>query len=102
MDTLKSKLPPIGQLGPFIALLIACVIFGAHDRALLQRRELLADPAAGDGGRRHRDRPDADHPDRRHRPVVRHGDGAGQHRDDQVRRRPGRAGAAGHPVRHRA
>ena len=28
MDTLKSKLPPIGQLGPFIALLIACVIFG--------------------------------------------------------------------------
>ena len=29
MDTLKSKLPPIGQLGPFIALLIACVFFGA-------------------------------------------------------------------------
>jgi len=29
MDTLKSKLPPIGQLGPFIALLIACAIFGA-------------------------------------------------------------------------
>jgi fructose transport system permease protein len=28
VDTLKSKLPPIGQLGPFIALLIACVIFG--------------------------------------------------------------------------
>ena len=28
MDTLKSKLPPIGQLGPFIALLIACVVFG--------------------------------------------------------------------------
>ena len=28
MDTLKAKLPPIGQLGPFIALLIACVIFG--------------------------------------------------------------------------
>jgi fructose transport system permease protein len=27
MDTLKSKLPPIGQLGPFIALLIACVFF---------------------------------------------------------------------------
>ncbi|MBX3604382.1 MAG: ABC transporter permease [Piscinibacter sp.] len=28
MDTLKSKLPPIGQLGPFIALVIACAIFG--------------------------------------------------------------------------
>jgi len=27
MDTLKSKLPPIGQLGPFIALLIACTFF---------------------------------------------------------------------------
>jgi fructose transport system permease protein len=26
---LKSKLPPIGQLGPFIALVIACAIFGA-------------------------------------------------------------------------
>jgi fructose transport system permease protein len=29
VDTLKSKLPPIGQLGPFIALIIACAIFGA-------------------------------------------------------------------------
>ena len=29
MSTLKEKLPPIGQLGPFIALLIACSIFGA-------------------------------------------------------------------------
>ena len=28
MTTLKDKLPPLGQLGPFIALLIACVIFG--------------------------------------------------------------------------
>jgi fructose transport system permease protein len=28
VQTLKSKLPPIGQLGPFIALVIACVIFG--------------------------------------------------------------------------
>ncbi|HEX5687890.1 MAG TPA: ABC transporter permease [Ideonella sp.] len=27
MDTSKSKLPPISQLGPFIALLIACVFF---------------------------------------------------------------------------
>jgi fructose transport system permease protein len=25
---LKDKLPPIGQLGPFIALVIACVVFG--------------------------------------------------------------------------
>ena len=30
---MKDKLPPIGQLGPFIALLIACVFFGvATDR----------------------------------------------------------------------
>ncbi|MEY8689574.1 MAG: ABC transporter permease [Leptothrix sp. (in: b-proteobacteria)] len=28
MNTLKDKLPPISQLGPFIALAIACVIFG--------------------------------------------------------------------------
>jgi fructose transport system permease protein len=27
MSTLKDKLPPIGQLGPFIALLIACIFF---------------------------------------------------------------------------
>ena len=27
MDTLKDKLPPIGQLGPFIALAIACAFF---------------------------------------------------------------------------
>ena len=29
MDTLKNKLPPISQMGPFIALIIACSIFGA-------------------------------------------------------------------------
>ena len=29
MDTLKDKLPPIGQLGPFIALILACAFFGA-------------------------------------------------------------------------
>ncbi len=29
MDTLQSKLPPLGQLGPFIALVIACAVFGA-------------------------------------------------------------------------
>ena len=29
MSTLKEKLPPLGQLGPFIALIIACAIFGA-------------------------------------------------------------------------
>jgi fructose transport system permease protein len=28
MATMKEKLPPIGQLGPFIALLIACIAFG--------------------------------------------------------------------------
>ncbi|MCR6477824.1 ABC transporter permease [Variovorax sp. ZS18.2.2] len=29
MSTLKERLPPIGQFGPFIALLIACIAFGA-------------------------------------------------------------------------
>jgi fructose transport system permease protein len=29
MDAWKHRLPPIGQLGPFIALLIACIFFGA-------------------------------------------------------------------------
>ena len=29
MSTFKEKLPPLGQLGPFIALLLACAIFGA-------------------------------------------------------------------------
>jgi len=29
VDDWKHKLPPIGQLGPFIALVIACAIFGA-------------------------------------------------------------------------
>jgi len=28
VSTLKDKLPPIGQLGPFIGLLMACVAFG--------------------------------------------------------------------------
>ena len=28
MNTLKDRLPPLGQFGPFIALLIACVVFG--------------------------------------------------------------------------
>jgi fructose transport system permease protein len=28
LRTMKDKLPPIGQLGPFIALVIACAIFG--------------------------------------------------------------------------
>jgi fructose transport system permease protein len=28
VNTLKDRLPPLGQFGPFIALLIACVVFG--------------------------------------------------------------------------
>ena len=28
MNTLKEKLPPISQLGPFIALFVACAVFG--------------------------------------------------------------------------
>lgn len=35
MDSLKSKLPPLGQLGPFIALLIACAVFGATTERFL-------------------------------------------------------------------
>lgn len=61
----------------------------------------LADPAAGDGGRRDRHRPDADHPHGGHRPVVRHGDGAGRHHHEQVRDRARAAGAGGHSLRHR-
>ncbi len=84
----RSKLPPIG---PARALhragrSPACSSPRTTER-FFSGAEPVADPAAGDGRRRHRDRPDADHPDRRHRPVVRHGDGARQHRDDQVRRR---------------
>ncbi|HZE92034.1 MAG TPA: ABC transporter permease, partial [Rhizobacter sp.] len=29
MDSIKARLPPISQLGPFIALLLACIFFGA-------------------------------------------------------------------------
>ena len=47
--------------------------------------ESLADPAADHGGRGHRDRPDADRADRRHRSVVRHGDGVRLDHHDQVR-----------------
>jgi len=28
MSTLKEKLPPLSQLGPFIALAVACAVFG--------------------------------------------------------------------------
>lgn len=35
MDTLKSKLPPIGTLGPFIALAIACVFFATQSDRFL-------------------------------------------------------------------
>ncbi|WP_035204434.1 ABC transporter permease [Acidovorax sp. CF316] len=35
MPTLKDKLPPLGQLGPFIALLIACAIFGSTTERFL-------------------------------------------------------------------
>jgi fructose transport system permease protein len=35
MSSLKEKLPPIGTLGPFIALLIACIFFASQtDRFL--------------------------------------------------------------------
>ncbi|MEO8731549.1 MAG: ABC transporter permease, partial [Rhodoferax sp.] len=35
MSTLKEKLPPIGTLGPFIALLIACVVFATQSDRFL-------------------------------------------------------------------
>jgi fructose transport system permease protein len=40
MDTLKSKLPPIGQLGPFIALLFACVFFASTTDNFLSGQNL--------------------------------------------------------------
>ena len=40
MDTLKSKLPPIGQLGPFIALVIACAFFSAMTDRFLSGENL--------------------------------------------------------------
>ncbi|AOW13931.1 ABC transporter permease [Hydrogenophaga crassostreae] len=43
MNTLKSKLPPMGTLGPFIALIVACVFFSLQsDRFLsLQNFSLI-------------------------------------------------------------
>ncbi|MDE2453705.1 MAG: ABC transporter permease [Burkholderiales bacterium] len=40
MDTLKSKLPPIGQLGPFIALVIACAFFSTMTNRFLSGENL--------------------------------------------------------------
>jgi hypothetical protein len=66
LNGILNALPPSGALGPFMALLGACIFFATQSDRFLTRRELLADPAAGDGGRRDRHRPDADHP---HRPA---------------------------------
>ncbi len=43
MNTLKSKLPPMGTLGPFIALIVACIFFSLQsDRFLsLQNFSLI-------------------------------------------------------------
>ncbi|MDE1947069.1 MAG: ABC transporter permease [Burkholderiales bacterium] len=40
MNTLKSKLPPIGQLGPFIALVIACAFFSTMTNRFLSGENL--------------------------------------------------------------
>ena len=40
MDTLKPRLPPIGQLGPFIALAIACVFFSLSTDRFLSAENL--------------------------------------------------------------
>src|SRR5574343_1021990 len=40
MDQLKHKLPPIGQLGPFIALLVACVFFASTTDNFLSGQNL--------------------------------------------------------------
>jgi len=40
MNTLKEKLPPIGTLGPFIALLIACVFFSTQSDRFLTGENL--------------------------------------------------------------
>ena len=91
---IDMKLPPLGQLGPFIALAIACVFFAftterffsAQNLSLILQQVMVVGViaigqtliilTAGID-------------------LVRHGDGARQHRDDQVRRRPG----AAHPDR---
>jgi fructose transport system permease protein len=40
MDTLKHKLPPIGQLGPFIALAIACAFFAVTTERFFSAQNL--------------------------------------------------------------
>jgi fructose transport system permease protein len=35
MKTLKAKLPPMGTLGPFIALIVACIFFAAQSERFL-------------------------------------------------------------------
>ena len=59
------------------------------DGPLPHRTELLADPAAGDGGQRHGHWPDRSHSHSGNRFIVRDGDGARFHRHDQVRGRSG-------------
>ncbi len=68
MDTLMKKMPPIGQLGPFIALADRRAFFAVTTDRFFSAQNMSLILRAGDGGRRDRDRPDLDHPDRRHRP----------------------------------
>ncbi len=60
-------------------------------------------PARAADGRRRRARggPDGDHPDRRHRPVHRHGDGAGVAGDGEAQPRPRRPRSDRAADRHR-
>ena len=91
----RCQLPPLGTLGPLLALLLACAFFASQtDRFLtgenfslvLQQVMVVGVIAIGQT---------LDHPHRRHRPVLRHGHGARRHRDDQARGRARAARAAG-------
>ena len=65
----------IPALSPLIVLIVACIVFGlADDRSCgPQNLSLLLQQVAVVGSLG--SRADADHPDRRHRPVDRRGDG---------------------------
>ena len=86
-------------LGPLLALLAACVFFASQtDRFLTgQNFSLILQQVMVVGVAGHR--PDARHPDRRDRPVLRHGDGARLDRDDQVRGRSRHESVSRDPVR---
>ena len=108
VEDFLNRPPSIGQrihsvlhrqpaLSPAIVLVLACVGFSLTSSRFYQLTNLSLRPPAGRGRRHAGGGPDPHHPDRRHRPVARRGDGAGQPRDGEAgeqRWRARRAGAA--------